>query len=286
MAASNTWEVPLTLLNWCLEERGAFLVTDSLLSIAGGDLVSFSTKVHQHPRLKLMVVGTGKHQLVRRFDDYVGAFTLARDIDGLVEEAKPILMALWDGEVMAGEKGTATVYLFGFSSADRIVKGYRFASGDSFAPEALPLGFAIKPPLEDMEPINARAPNFGIDDLLYAAELQHAEDLKRRTDEPVEIPTITEDGSFNGAIGIGGDLVGYWIQTTDDDHVMMTSEVMGSLEGHDADEEACRKRGLAGPAVAVREIYRRQVVEMTGDFAGAAFADRWPIERMMEDAQQ
>jgi len=252
----------MTLLNWSLSEESIFLLTDTLMTIQDKTPMASATKVYSHPHMSLLVAGTGSHQLVRRFDDYVACRTLARHVRELAAEAKPVLMALWGEAIAEGFIGTSTVYLFGHDPESGKMVAFSFASGDNFAPADVEYSFFLKPPLIDMGPLEERIPNFCIDDLIFAAGLQQAEDRAM----------IARDQMA----GLGGQLVGHWLQILPDGRTQTSSQVVGLLARDDEDRAAMAELMEGGPEAEIRAIYHRRAVTIAGQDGAEMWSTMWP----------
>lgn len=249
----------MTLLNWILAPEGAFVLTDTACRMDGKPgIAASSTKAHPHPRLDLLVAGTGCHPLVENWNNYVGVSAFAEDIEELDAEASQVLPDLWRLAQERGATGTATVYHWGWSPKTQGYVGFAYRSTDGFRSDRLASGAYIKP--EVFDPDAFRDPTSGeliqvetLEDHIRIAEIQKQRDRKSMSKDPIAKSRVEDDGTVVGGVGIGGHLIGYWLRL-DAGAPVIISRRIHTFADHTADRLNMLRLAMCGPRYALHHL--------------------------------
>jgi len=249
----------MTLLNWMLAPEGVFVLTDTACRMDGQPgIATSSTKAHPHPRLDLLVAGTGCHALVENWNNYVGVSAFAEDIDELDAEASQVLPNLWRLAQERGATGTATVYHWGWSPKAQGYVGFAYRSTDGFRSDRLEPGAYIKP--EAFDPDAFRDPASGdfiqvetLENLIRIAEIQKQRDRQSMSKDPVAKSRVEDDGTVVGGVGIGGHLIGYSLRL-DGGAPVIVSRRVHTFSDHPADRLNMLRIAMCGPRYALRHL--------------------------------
>ena len=131
----------------------AWVAMDTLAvsdSVGSGAVRFFTSKVFILPHLRLIIAGTGLGNFVPW---WLGVVNQRHEggIDELDIVAPAILADKWTeflsflGRVPGDKEFTVTIYHFGFSLADNLIRTYVYRSTNNFRSEPLPYGQGIKP---------------------------------------------------------------------------------------------------------------------------------------------
>ena len=170
----------MTALVFALEENRVCVAMDTLVVGADDRLpLSFQRKFLPLPAHNLLVAGTGHAGLVDGFFRHVQSITLPGDVDWLSRNAENTL----DLSVRAagGLDGlTATIYLFGYSTAEQRYVGYAHRSESCFSQERLSYGLGMRPPVQISIPDDLRFPDFMVQIALLQQQLDNSCPLSER----------------------------------------------------------------------------------------------------------
>jgi hypothetical protein len=105
----------------------------------------YVTKILPVPHLKTVICGTGFKPLISKWFNCAMENIIGFDITSLNHHAPGKLQSILQ-EIKEPVQGTTTIYHFGFSENDQMLKGYAFRSVDNFVKEELETdNIGIKP---------------------------------------------------------------------------------------------------------------------------------------------
>lgn len=136
----------MTVLNFAITADGAFVATDSLVTLDGSPSF-FTSKAVPVPHLNGLICGTGLQAFIHRWTLTVLGGVVAVDMPDLDQFASEGLRRIWSQ--MSDEErgaGTSTVYHFGYDQETAQFVGFAYRSTNDFVSEPLPHGVATKPP--------------------------------------------------------------------------------------------------------------------------------------------
>ena len=226
----------MTILNFVLDEKGVYLLTDTVASDPDDmEPINFTTKVFPAPHWQGLICGTGILQFITAW--YVHAITsiVAKDIKHLDQFAPDILRSRFtEFQEQANGEFTSTIYHFGFDDLAGKFIGFAYRSTNDFDSEQLDYGIGLKPNPEVDPPDIIEFPI----DLIPIAELQKVKDAKKPLDQRV---------------GVGGQLISYVMRHVDvgDGEYQVTTAIHRCHEFSDfpaAYMRACAKLPANAPA--------------------------------------
>jgi hypothetical protein len=179
----------MTALNFYLQPDSLLLAMDTLSLRSDHNPHKFLSKIFPILHLNGVMCGTGFAPLIEQWLREINVGILARDMIHLDEFTPQALQGLWMAQSAEIEKGTVTIYHFGYCEAEKVFKGYAYRSERDFQSETLLYGLGIKPGV-DMT-------NLGED--LPSPQAYFAEIIKRQRANDLAQP-------INDRIGIGGDV--------------------------------------------------------------------------------
>lgn len=135
----------MSLLIYQLAADQVVVLNDTLSATDDGVPYGFGPKTEVLPHSDVVLTMLGSHRLHRRWAHRVIDGTLHDSIDDLV----PVMAELLASATTEDERDVESVaYAFGWSPAEERMVGFAFPSA-GFAPERLPDGLSIHPPILD-----------------------------------------------------------------------------------------------------------------------------------------
>jgi len=126
----------------------ALVATDTLATTPNGEPAFFTTKAFAVPHLQMIMASTGFSGFLGKWFVEVNDRMVVRGIDSLDYHAPIVLASLWNKfceENSIPNNRTSTVYHFGFSEEDGLIRTYVYRSGKNFSSEILEYGLGVKP---------------------------------------------------------------------------------------------------------------------------------------------
>lgn len=202
----------MTALNSYLSPNAVVVMTDTLMTNETGHPVGFVAKTYAVPQINALISGRGDSGLIVGFAFDAMARMLVSDFDMLVDLAPDLLKARW-ASIEGNRTGTASVFLWGWSTVVGRFSGVVLRSGENFEPEILQDGTRFAPGLED----ESRMAEVTAGDNPVASMLQvmrlAAEESRATPEKP-------------DRCHIGGEVVVYTMMVDDSGHVVTTSEIV------------------------------------------------------------
>ncbi len=129
--------------------ENSFMVFTDTLSIDASTKqpCRFSSKQYVIPHLRLVIASTGMGGVMGEWFLCINEFLVVDSIDTLNDHTPECLRRIFD-EVRKRGYGeeTVTIYHFGYSIKEDVVKGYAYESSNNFEPRAIPYNqIGIKP---------------------------------------------------------------------------------------------------------------------------------------------
>jgi hypothetical protein len=132
------------------DKTQALIATDTLATSATvpGTPFKFTTKAFIVPHLRMIIAGTGCGGFCDRWFLQINDRMVVRGIGNLNDHTPRNLALLWSShkeEFPILENATSTIYHFGFSEEDQLMRSYAYRSTSNFESEQLPYCLGGKP---------------------------------------------------------------------------------------------------------------------------------------------
>lgn len=189
----------MSSLIFATDSEQAFVATDTLAVSYNGEPSFFTTKAFIVPHLRMIVAGTGVTGLISNWFVQVAHGMVVRGIEHLDYHTPDNLNRIWKNmkeEFPIPDNLTTTIYHFGFSEEDELIKSYAYRSINNFDSDPIIYGLGVKP--ECTVPENYQLP-FNIPAMMQEQrEIQALQPKESRLyiGGEIQITHLTKDG-FN-----------------------------------------------------------------------------------------
>jgi hypothetical protein len=138
----------MSSLIFATDSGQAFVATDTLAVSYNGEPSFFTTKAFIVPHLRMIIAGTGVTGLMSKWFVQVAHGMVVRGIEHLDYHTPDNLNRIWRNmkeEFTIPENFTSTIYHFGFSEENELIKSYAYRSTNDFDSDPLIYGLGVKP---------------------------------------------------------------------------------------------------------------------------------------------